>query len=98
LQQATAKGTFWQRCTLNFLDNRMNYKAKDIIGKITNLVCIYLFKYVDKFINSSGHDSGVRYWLINQTTRVRFLVKSSGFFKSLPSFGGDVKLSVPATT
>jgi hypothetical protein len=37
-------------------------------------------------------------WLINQTTRVRFPVKSSGFFKSLPSFGGDVKLSVPATT
>jgi hypothetical protein len=36
--------------------------------------------------------------VINQTARVRFPVKSSGFFKSLPSFGGDVKLSVPATT
>jgi hypothetical protein len=30
-------------------------------------------------------------------TSIRFPVKSSGFFKSLPSFGGDVKLSVPAT-
>jgi hypothetical protein len=40
---------FWQRCTLNFLD-RMNFKAKDIIGKITNLFCIYVFqihRYID---------------------------------------------------
>jgi hypothetical protein len=29
----------------------MNYKAKDIIGKITNLFCIYLFQ-IDTFINS----------------------------------------------
>jgi hypothetical protein len=44
------KGTFWQRCTLNFLEDRTNYKAKDIIGKITNnLFCIYLFQ-IDTFI------------------------------------------------
>jgi hypothetical protein len=47
--------------------------------------------------SGSGHNSGTRYWLITHTARVRFPVKSSGFFKSLPSFGGDVKLSVPAT-
>jgi hypothetical protein len=29
----------WSRCTLNFLDDRTNYKAKDIIEKITNLFC-----------------------------------------------------------
>jgi hypothetical protein len=28
-----------------------NYKAKDIIGKITNLFCIYLFQ-IDIFINT----------------------------------------------
>jgi hypothetical protein len=43
-KQARIKSTFWQRCTLNFLGNRTNYKAKDIIGKITNLFCIYLFQ------------------------------------------------------
>jgi hypothetical protein len=43
-KQARTKGTFWQRCTLNFLGDHMNYKAKDIIGKITNLFCIYLFQ------------------------------------------------------
>jgi hypothetical protein len=30
---------------------RPNYKAKDIIGKITNLFCIYLFQ-INKFINT----------------------------------------------
>jgi hypothetical protein len=39
--------------------------------------------------SGSGHNSGTRYWLITHTARVRC--------KSLPSFGGDVKLSVPAT-
>jgi hypothetical protein len=29
LKQARTKGTFWQRCTLNFLGDRTNYKAKD---------------------------------------------------------------------
>jgi hypothetical protein len=29
---------------LHFLGDRMNYKTKDIIGKITNLFCIYLFQ------------------------------------------------------
>jgi hypothetical protein len=29
----------------------MNYKAKDIIGKITNLFCIYLFQ-IHTFINT----------------------------------------------
>jgi hypothetical protein len=37
--------------TLNFLGNLMNYKAKDIIGKITNLFSIYLFQ-MDTFINT----------------------------------------------
>jgi hypothetical protein len=41
---AEAKGAFWQRCALNFLGDRMNYEAKDIIGKITNLFCIYFFQ------------------------------------------------------
>jgi hypothetical protein len=50
-QQARIKGTVWQRCILNFLNYRTNYKAKDIIGKITNLFCIYLFQ-IDKFINT----------------------------------------------
>jgi hypothetical protein len=45
------KGTFWQRCTLNFLGDRTNYKTKDIIGKLTNLICIYFFQ-IDKFINT----------------------------------------------
>jgi hypothetical protein len=31
--QARTKGTFWQRCTLNFLGDRTNYKAKDITRK-----------------------------------------------------------------
>jgi hypothetical protein len=26
--------TFWRRCTLNFLGDRTNYKAKDIIEKL----------------------------------------------------------------
>jgi hypothetical protein len=43
-KQAKTKGTFWPRCTLHFLDDRTNYKAKDIIGKITNLFCIYPFQ------------------------------------------------------
>jgi hypothetical protein len=34
---------------LNFLGDRTNYKAKDIIGKITNLFCIYFFQ-IDKLI------------------------------------------------
>jgi hypothetical protein len=50
LKQARTKGIFWQRCTLNFLGYRTNYKAKKKIGKITNLFCIYLFQ-IDKFIN-----------------------------------------------
>jgi hypothetical protein len=40
--------------TLHFLHDRTNYKAKDIIGKITNLLCIYLFQ-IDKFINMYIH-------------------------------------------
>jgi hypothetical protein len=35
--------------TLNFLGDRTNYKAKDIIGIITNLCCIYLFQ-IDKLL------------------------------------------------
>jgi hypothetical protein len=50
LEQARTKGTFWQRCTSNFLGDRTNYKAKDIIGKITNLFCIYIFQ-IDKLIH-----------------------------------------------
>jgi hypothetical protein len=33
------------------------------------------------FCTSSGHDSGAKYWLIARTARVRFPVKSSGFFQ-----------------
>jgi hypothetical protein len=32
------------RCTLNFLDDCPNHKAKGIIGKVTNLFCIFLFQ------------------------------------------------------
>jgi hypothetical protein len=39
--------------TLHFLGDRTNYKAKDIIGKITNLFCIYLFQ-IDTFLNFSN--------------------------------------------
>jgi hypothetical protein len=35
----------------HFLADRTNYKAKDIIGKITHLFYIYLFQ-IDKFINT----------------------------------------------
>jgi hypothetical protein len=42
------KGSF---CRLNFLGDRTNYKAKGIIGKITNLFCIYRFQ-IDKCINT----------------------------------------------
>jgi hypothetical protein len=52
-QQARTKGTFWQRC-INFLGDRTNYKAKDIIGKITNLFRVYVFQ-IDKFINTYIH-------------------------------------------
>jgi hypothetical protein len=41
---ASIKGTFWQRCPLNFLDDITNYKGKDITGKITNLFFIYLYQ------------------------------------------------------
>jgi hypothetical protein len=40
--------------TLNFLGDRTNYKVKDIINiviKIINLFCIYVFQ-IDKFINT----------------------------------------------
>jgi hypothetical protein len=37
-------------CILHFLGDRTNHKAKDIIGKITNLFSIYLFQ-IDEFIN-----------------------------------------------
>jgi hypothetical protein len=37
-------GIFWQRYTLHLLGDRTNYKAKDIIGKITKLFCIYFFQ------------------------------------------------------
>jgi hypothetical protein len=40
LKEARTKGSFWQRFTLNFLGDRRDYKAKDIIAKITNLFCI----------------------------------------------------------
>jgi hypothetical protein len=33
------------------LGDRTKYKAKDIIKKMTNLFCIYLFQ-IDKFINA----------------------------------------------
>jgi hypothetical protein len=33
------------------------------------------------FCTSRGHDSGAKYWLIARTARVRFPVKSSGFFQ-----------------
>jgi hypothetical protein len=36
-KQARAKDTFWDRFTLNFLCDGTNYKAKDIIGKISCL-------------------------------------------------------------
>jgi hypothetical protein len=38
-------------CILHFLGDRTNHKAKDIIGKITNLFSIYLFQ-IDEFINT----------------------------------------------
>jgi hypothetical protein len=47
--RGVTKDTFWQRCTLHFLGDRMNDKAKDIIGKFKNIFCIYLFQ-IDKFI------------------------------------------------
>jgi hypothetical protein len=34
---------------IKFLGDRTNHKAKDIIGKITNLFCTYLCQ-IDKFI------------------------------------------------
>jgi hypothetical protein len=40
-KQGRTKGTFGPTCTLNILGDRTNYKAKDIIEKITNLFCIY---------------------------------------------------------
>jgi hypothetical protein len=36
---------------LHFLGDRTNYKAKEIIGKITNLLYIYLFQ-IDTIINT----------------------------------------------
>jgi hypothetical protein len=40
-KRGRTKGTFGPTCTLNILGDRTNYKAKDIIEKITNLFCIY---------------------------------------------------------
>jgi hypothetical protein len=51
LETSQSKGTFWKRCTLNFLGDHTNYKAKDVIGEVTNLFCIYLFQ-INKFINT----------------------------------------------
>jgi hypothetical protein len=34
LKQARTKGIFWQRCTLNFLGDRTNYKAKKKLEKL----------------------------------------------------------------
>jgi hypothetical protein len=36
---------------------------------------------ISTIYTSSGHDSGAKYWLITRTARVRFPVKSSGFFQ-----------------
>jgi hypothetical protein len=50
--------------TLNFLGDRRNYKAKDIIGKITNLFCIYLFIFYS-----------FCYKLANQTRNLLFAIQ-----------------------
>jgi hypothetical protein len=38
------KRHFLAEVHIKFLGDRTNHKAKDIIGKITNLFCIYLFE------------------------------------------------------
>jgi hypothetical protein len=51
LENKRGQKALFGRGTLNFLGDRTNYKAKDIIGKITNLFCIFIFQ-MDKFINT----------------------------------------------
>jgi hypothetical protein len=46
--QPRTRGSFWQKCTFNFLVDRANYKAKDIIGKITNFCICYQLANEDR--------------------------------------------------
>jgi hypothetical protein len=45
------KALFGRGAHYIFLGGRTNYKAKDIIGKITNVFCIYFF-HIDTFVNT----------------------------------------------
>jgi hypothetical protein len=51
LKTGEDKRHFFAEVHIKFLQERTNYKAKDMIGKITNIFCIYFFQ-IDKFINT----------------------------------------------
>jgi hypothetical protein len=44
LENRRGQKALFGRGALNLAVDRTNYKAKDIIGKIANLFCIYLFQ------------------------------------------------------
>jgi hypothetical protein len=84
-KQARTNGIFWQRRTLNFLGDRTNYKAKDIIGKTINLFCIYLFQ-IDKFINMYLHINNFfcsTYQLPNKTGNLLFAMHLGTYLHNL---------------
>jgi hypothetical protein len=58
---------FWQRCTLNFLG--------DIIGKITDLLCIYLFQIHNLLIHINYIFYSIFYQLANQTRNLLFAIQ-----------------------
>jgi hypothetical protein len=50
LKTGENKGHFLTKVHIKFFRRPHNYKARNIIGRITNLFCIYLFQ-IDTFIN-----------------------------------------------
>jgi hypothetical protein len=78
LETGEDKRHFWQRCTLNFLGDRTNYKAKDITEKITNLFCIYLFqihKFINTYILTFCFIVSICYQVANKTRNLLFAIQ-----------------------
>jgi hypothetical protein len=82
MKTAEDEGTFWH--TLNFLGDRTNDKTKDIIGKITNLFCIYLFQ-IDKFVNKYVLTifCGICYPVANKTRNLLFAIQLCTYLHNL---------------
>jgi hypothetical protein len=64
--------------TLQFLGDRTNYKAKEIVGKITNLFCIYLFQIDNNFFYSTY----LFYQLANKTRNLLFAMQLDSYLQN----------------